>query len=139
MSADTPNRVPGGVRAPAHLGSYVALATDILRCAIRAPRTPWAAAHPRGLLSSVMHGDRGPGTEVDAVAVVHRQLEAGRDVIPVELRAIGRTGVDDRPAVRGGDQDGVQAADSWVGGRAGEVNLRINAAGRAAPTDAHLG
>src|SRR5580704_14564349 len=65
-------------------------------------------------------GDRGPGPQVDPVAVAQRDHVSRRYLAAVEQRAIGRARVEDGPrTVRGGEQQQVQAADPGVHGRPG--------------------
>src|SRR6516162_7896479 len=86
-----------------------------------------------------MYRDRRPAAEVDTVAVLQRHLDVGRDLAAVDERAVGRAGIQDRPvAVGGGDQHRVQPTDARVGRRAGQVDLRLDAARYAAPPDPHL-
>jgi amino acid efflux transporter len=83
--------------------------------------------------------DGGPGPQVDDVARVERDRKAGRDLPAVDQGAVLRAGVDDRdPAAVGGDQDRVQAGHAGVGGRPGQVDLRLDTAGDAAAADAGL-
>ena len=53
---------------------------------------------PRRSLTTV-HGDRGPGAEVDAVAVMQGYLIPDRYLDAVDERAVGRTWIEHRPAV----------------------------------------
>src|SRR5580704_34802 len=88
---------------------------------------------------AAVHGDRGPGAKVDSVPVMQGYLVPGRYLVAVDERAVGRAGIQHRPAaVRHGDQHRVQPADAGVGGRAGQVDLRIQAPGHAPPPDPHL-
>jgi len=76
-----------------------------------------------------VHRDRGPGAEVDAIAVMQGHLVPDPDLRAVDERAVGRTRVEHGPAaVRRRDQDRVQPADARIGGRPGEVDLRRQAA-----------
>src|SRR5207244_1902908 len=89
-------------------------------------------------LTSV-HGDRGPGSEVDAIAVVQGYLVADADLRTVDQRAVDRTRIEHGPvAVRRRDQHRVQPADARISRRSGQVDLRGQAARYAAPPDPHL-
>src|SRR3984957_16995938 len=84
-------------------------------------------------------GELGPAAEADLVAIVKRCPDSHAQILLVELGAVGGPGVDDGPAPVGlRQQHGVQMGDAGVGGRAGQVDLGLEAAGDAAPPDAHL-
>lgn len=86
-----------------------------------------------------LDGEHGPAADADPVAVAERDGHADRDVAVVDLGAVRGAGVQDRPVAVGiSGQDGVQAGDSGVGGRPGQVDLGFEPARRAAPSDAHL-
>src|SRR5260370_1044126 len=56
-----------------------------------------------------MYRDRRPAAQVDAVPVAQRYLNAGRDLRAVDERAVGRAGIQHRPAAVGhGDQHGAK-------------------------------
>jgi amino acid efflux transporter len=83
--------------------------------------------------------DGGPGAQVDDVAFTQRHGHPGRDLAPVDQRAVLGTGVDDRqPAVVPRHQHRMQAGHPGVSGRPGQVDLRLDAPGHAATADAHL-
>lgn len=75
----------------------------------------------------VKDGDCGPDAQVDAVGVGQGDLLVGRDAVggAVEVGAVGGAVVEQGPgAVRLGEQLGVLAGDSGVGGWLRQVDLR---------------
>src|SRR6202012_5131964 len=86
------------------------------------PNGPWQLSLAAG------DPERGPGAQVDHIAVAQRDGFAGRDFVAVDQRAVGRPGIDDGPGALGGrDENHVQARHAGVGRGAGQVDLRVDA------------
>src|ERR1700730_10985978 len=83
--------------------------------------------------------DRGPRTDLDAIAVTYRHPHPGDYLIAVDQRAVLRPWIQDRPvSVRLGDEDSMQPGDAWISRWASQVDLRLKPSRRAAAADAHL-
>src|ERR1700729_3871322 len=84
-------------------------------------------------------GQYRPRAHADAITVTQAYPRPGGYLAAVDLGAVGRPGVEDRPAsVVFGDQNRMQVRDARVGRRAGQVDLRVQPARHAAAADAHL-